>query len=353
MNIREGLTFDDVLLEPKFSAVQSRADIDLSVNLNGLKFAHPIIPANMRSIAGYAVAREAMRAKGLAILHRFEDLLKQIVIYKHLDQFATAYGRNVSQHIGVSLGVNTEDREALAEWWDLGARIFCIDVAHGDSKASLEMIGYVRDYAEKHRAGDERYTIIAGNVATRDAALHLWHCGAHVVKVGVGPGSLCTTRVETGCGVPQLTALEDVALARHIVAKNSAASFGIIADGGMKSAGDMVKALCFADMVMTGNLFAGCEEAPGREIQINGRRLKEYVGSSTHKTTHVEGVEAMTPVKGRFSDVLMKLTDGIRSGCSYQGVSKVGDLKKDPRFIRMTSAGRVESGPHDVTILGG
>lgn len=352
MNIREGLTFDDVLLEPKFSAVQSRADIDLSVNLNGLKFAHPIIPANMRSIAGYAVALEAMRAEGLAILHRFDTIRIQVIAFKKLERFATLNGQNVSQHVGVSLGVHTEDKTALAEWWDLGVRIFCIDVAHGDLELSFQMVNRVRDYAEKHRAGGERCTIIAGNVATGAAALRSWNCGAHVVKVGVGPGSLCTTRVETGCGVPQLTALEDVALARRHVARPSE-TIGIIADGGMKSAGDMVKALCFADMVMTGNLFAGCEEAPGREIQINGRRLKEYVGSSTHKTTHVEGVEAMTPVKGPFSDVLTKLTDGIRSGCSYQGVSKVGDLKKDPRFIRMTSAGRVESGPHDVTIFGG
>jgi IMP dehydrogenase len=124
----------------------------------------------------------------------------------------------------------------------------------------------------------------------------------------------------------------------------------IIADGGIKSAGDIVKALCFSDMVMVGNLFAGCDEAPGHAVHIDGRKYKEYVGSSTHKTNHIEGVAAMVECKGPFKDILTKLTEGLRSGCSYQGVHNLVDLKRSPEFIRISNAGLVESHPHDVKL---
>ena len=208
-----------------------------------------------------------------------------------------------------------------------------------------------------------------------DGAERLWYAGADIVKVGIGPGSLCTTRIETGNGIPQLTALIDIANRKAWITNPNATEFisnikegGIkkmmedefkgtitrpiytIADGGIKSAGDIVKALCFSDMVMAGNLFAGCNEAPGTIINIGGRTYKEYVGSSTHKGNHVEGVAAMVDCKGPYSNILTKLTEGLRSGCSYQGAHNLDELRKNPQFIKISSAGLRESHPHDVTI---
>jgi IMP dehydrogenase len=201
------------------------------------------------------------------------------------------------------------------------------------------------------RTIDRKVVVIAGNVATKDAALRLWIAGASAVKVGVGPGSLCTTRIETGCGVPQLTALMDVHEARerymgsrtYIYGRDGGAKPvppGIIADGGIKNAGDAVKALCFADMVMCGNVFAGCVET-GSTI---------YRGSSTHKTSHVEGVQARVSSKGPYARVLHRMLEGIRSGCSYQGAALVQQLQNEPEFVKITSAGLRESYPHDVVV---
>jgi IMP dehydrogenase len=200
--------------------------------------------------------------------------------------------------------------------------------------------------------------VIAGNVATGEGARRLWTAGADVVKVGVGPGSLCTTRIETGNGVPQLTALMDVSevqrqlneLERTKYPNEKKRVFPFIADGGIKSAGDIVKALCFADMVMVGNMFAGCEEAPGDRIIIDRVSYKKYVGSSTHKTNHIEGVAALVPYKGAVSEILTKLREGLVSGCSYQGAHNLEELKDNPVFIRITNAGLKESHPHDVII---
>lgn len=170
--------------------------------------------------------------------------------------------------------------------------------------------------------------------------------------------SLCTTRIETGNGVPQLTALMDVAkvqadLIEEYKAKEPSTTrvFPFIADGGIKNAGDIVKALCFADMVMVGNLFAGCDETPGEALMIDGRKYKQYVGSSTHKTNHVEGVAAIVPTKGQMGSVLIKLMEGLKSGMSYQGANNLIELKENPSFIRITGAGLIESHPHDVRIV--
>jgi IMP dehydrogenase/GMP reductase len=175
--------------------------------------------------------------------------------------------------------------------------------------------------------------------------------------------SLCTTRIETGNGTPQLTALMEVAEAQKDMVKFfktyaelegndniSIKQFPFIADGGITSSGDICKALCFADMVMIGNLFAGCEETPGEVLTIDGKKYKHYVGSSTHKTNHVEGVAAIVSVKGSMNEVLTKLLEGLKSGCSYQNASNLKALKVNPTFIKISNAGLVESYPHDIKV---
>lgn len=327
--IREGLTFDDVLLEPVHSNVQSREEVDLTVSFPyGLEFDHPIVPANMADVASTALLAKQGHWGGLSLLHRFQTVADQIA------QFV-ALGEDENR-VGASVGVKGEEMARVANLWKAGIRIFCIDVAHGDHDLTERAIRFIRN---------ELFgvTIIAGNVATKEGAKYLWQAGADIVKVGVGPGSLCTTRIETGCGVPQLTAIMDVAEMRESFFPEK----GIIADGGIKNAGDCVKALCFADMVMVGRLFAGCDETSGFE----GGNYKIYNGSSTHKTSHVEGVRAKVNKVGTYAKVLNRLLEGIRSGCSYQGAFDLDQLKDSPRLIRITSAGLQESYPHDVVIV--
>lgn len=342
--IREGLTFDDVLLVPQHSTVESRSKVDISVKWGCLHFAHPIIPANMKTVTGEEMAVRIIKSGGLAVLHRFMDEKEQMLIANKI------FDDHGNENFAMSIGVKLSDREMVSRYRDAGIRIVCIDVAHGDSNGCAEMASWIKS---KH----PDMFVIAGNVATGEGARRLWTAGADVVKVGVGPGSLCTTRIETGNGVPQLTALMDVAevqrqlneleRTRSNVKKRK---YPFIADGGIKSAGDIVKALCFADMVMVGNMFAGCEETPGRRVEIDKVVYKEYVGSSTHKTNHIEGVAALVPTKGSYDSVLTKLVEGLRSGCSYQGAHNLEELKDNPVFIRITNAGLKESHPHDVII---
>lgn len=355
--IEEGLTFDDVLLVPQHSTVESRAKVDISVKWGALEFAHPIIPANMQTVTGKEMAIEIIKSGGLAIIHRFMDEKEQVKIAENI------IDNHGNEHFAVSIGIKPSDKELLAKFRHVGVRIICIDVAHGDSEQCVEMIKWI-----KSNMSD--MFIIAGNVATGQGAERLWRAGADAVKVGVGPGSLCTTRIETGNGVPQLTALMNVHATRERLNNTLLAEYAnsilnevnvkqfktinrpiyIIADGGIKSAGDIVKALCFADMVMVGNLFAGCEETPGSTLVIDGVSYKRYVGSSTHKNKHVEGVAALVPYKGTFQNVFDKLSDGLRSGCSYQGAHKLSELQDNPEFVRITGAGLKESHPHDVII---
>lgn len=344
--IREGLTFDDVLLVPQHSTVESRSKVDISVKWGCLHFAHPIIPANMKTVTGEEMAVRIIKSGGLAVLHRFMDEKEQMLIANKI------FDDHGNENFAMSIGVKPADRELVIRYRDAGIRIVCIDIAHGDSNSCAEMASWIKS---KH----PDMFVIAGNVATGEGARRLWTAGADVVKVGVGPGSLCTTRIETGNGVPQLTALMDVAEVQRQLnelertrnySNSKRRTFPFIADGGIKSAGDIVKALCFADMVMVGNMFAGCEETPGRRVEIDKVVYKEYVGSSTHKTNHIEGVAALVPTKGSYESVLTKLLEGLQSGCSYQGAHNLEELKDNPAFIRITNAGLKESHPHDVII---
>lgn len=359
MEIREGLTFDDVLLVPTYSDITSRSEVDLSVELpKNIKLNHPIIPANMRDITAFDMAEALYKSGGMAIIHRFMPFEDQCDLLLKLVR-DNVKNKSPLENVGVSVGIKEEDRQNLTHFVNnIGVKIVCVDVAHGDSKLTVDMVEWISTTFPEIQ-------LIAGNVATANGAERLWRAGADVVKVGIGPGSLCTTRIETGNGVPQLTALMNVAARRNSLAidreylKNYLSfplkpglnkPMGIIADGGIKNAGDCVKALCFADMVMVGNLFAGSIDTPTQPIIIDGKKYRSYVGSSTHKNTHVEGVRAVVPEKGYARDILNNLTDGISSGCSYQGARNLEDLKDQPEFVKITNAGLKESHPHDVIV---
>ena len=331
---RKAYTFDDVLLVPQHSSIPSRSNIDTSVEFNGrICLDIPIISANMKTVTGPHMAETIAHLGGMGILHRFEPMQDQI---RHFQ----SSGTNI---VGVSVGIKREDKDAVEMWCGLPdpPEAICIDVAHGHHKGVGDMISFV----ETNLPGS---LIIAGNVATEDGAKFLIDSGADVIKVGIGSGSLCTTRVETGNGVPQLTALMEC---RKAITQRNAYECKLISDGGMRRAGDIVKALCFADAVMLGNMLAGCEETPGEIISAGDKRYKQYVGSSTHKTSHIEGVSGWVPYKGPTEYVVSKIMDGVRSGMSYQGAKNLEELREVAEFVEITQAGKVESEPHDVMIV--
>lgn len=362
INLTDGLTFDDVLLQPKYSTIKSRSEVDLTVKLSkGLSFNLPVVPANMKTISGKEMVKCIADIGGLAILHRFMSPEEQLNIANEFVLMSQNGNIDYTKYIGYSVGVKKEDYGMIDAIVKIGlAKILCIDIAHGDSEHCVAITKYI---SEKYPG----VFLIAGNVATAEGAKRLWEAGADCVKVGVGPGSLCSTRIETGNGVPQLTALSEVLNMKNTLKHQTriydkyqsqfvdilptiTKQIFIIADGGCKNSGDLIKSLCFADLVMSGNLFSGCVETPGDILSIDGQKYKNYVGSSTHKTKHIEGVAALVSPKGPVSEVMNRLCDGIKSGCSYQGVYNLTDLKKDPQFIRMTNAGLVESHPHDVKV---
>jgi len=349
MDIRfiRGYTFDDVLLIPKRSNISSREDVDLSVELpRGIKLGLPLVSANMKTVTGPEMAASIARLGGLAILHRFDTRDKLI---ENFDD-ATKLGRDEVMRpgaIGASIGIKLQDFDLAYTLQEMGCKILCVDVAHGDHEAVSEFVAKLR----------EQYLdilIIAGNVVTQEGANYLWKAGADVIKVGVGPGSLCTTRVETGNGYPQLSALRNVCddnqYEPRYLPDNKTQWPMFIADGGIKNAGDCVKALAFADLVMIGNLFAGTDESPGNIISVGGQQYKQYVGSSTHKQNHIEGVVGLVPYKGGVEGVVTRLIEGIRSGCSYQVAPNLFQLQVQPEFVVISNAGLHESLPHNVTL---
>jgi IMP dehydrogenase len=337
IDVQKGYTFDDVLLIPKHSQIQSRQNIDTSVDLGrGIKLDIPIVSANMKHVTGVNMAKVIASVGGLAILHRFDSYEKLISNYTE----ATFSGTQNANHIGASVGVHAPDLELARELINKKIKIICVDVAHGDTDCAGNMVGYIRKMSDD-------VLIIAGNVASPQGGEWLNRCGADVIKVGVGPGSICTTRTETGNGVPQLTALESVYTRPD---HPSQRHYKIIADGGIKTAGDVVKALCFSHCVMIGNLLAGTSESPGAQLIVEDKVYKEYAGSSTHKTSHIEGVTGLVPYKGETRTIIERLMQGIRSGMSYQGAADLGTLRKNPKFVSISHAGLTESLPHDVWV---
>ncbi len=338
LNVRSSYTFDDVLLVPKFSTIESRKDVDLSVDLgNGIELAIPIVSANMKNVTGLNMALKIADMGGLAILHRFfaNPLFDQIDAFKTALQTHKSY----ANHIGISIGVQKVDYDYVGIYAENGVKIICLDIAHGHSSRAINMVA-------KIKARYPKLLLIVGNVATPEGFCALAESGADVIKVGIGPGSLCSTRTETGNGVPQLSALSDC----YDAMRDSYPNVKIIADGGIKQAGDITKALCFSHAVMVGNLLAGTDEAPGDIINVDGKTYKQYSGSSTFKKDHVEGVSALVATKGPAEHIVNKLLQGLRSGCSYQGVSNLEYLRRFPEFVLITNSGLVESHPHDVIV---
>jgi IMP dehydrogenase len=332
-----GLTFDDVLIVPAKSEVRSRRDPQLTSKLTKKhSIETPIISANMDTVTGPDMAIAMNQSGGIGILHRFATIEEQV-------GFVQAVKNSGAKLCSASIGVNTDYKERARALIQAGTNIMTIDIAHGHSAAMMDVMKWLKDEFPE-------VEIIAGNMAMPEAARDLIEAGADAIKVGIGPGSMCTTRIITGCGVPQLTA---IALCAEV-----ADSYGVpvIADGGMRTSGDIVKAFAAgASTVMLGSMLSGTIETPG-EIQ-QGRKQYRGMASKAAQVSWRGGVpEGMAPegestfvnVKGHVKDVISELTGGIRSGMSYINATSISEIREKARFIEMSSSGFSESRAHGV-----
>ena len=308
-------------------------------------------------------------AKEILMNHRIEKLplidengvLRGLITIKDIDKTMSYPNSCKDEHgrlrCGAAVGIGLDTMERVSALVNAGVDVITVDSAHGHS---LGVINTVRQIKEAF----PQLQVIGGNIVTPEAAKDLIAAGADAVKVGIGPGSICTTRVVAGVGVPQISAVNDVYEYCKTV------GVPVIADGGLKLSGDFVKAIAAgADCAMFGGLFAGCEEAPGEEILYNGRRYETYVGMGSlaamkrgssdryfqgkqqeAKKLVPEGIEARVPYKGKLEDVIYQLCGGLRAGMGYCGTATIEELKTNAKFVRITNAGLRESHPHDVEI---
>jgi IMP dehydrogenase len=337
-----GLTFDDVLLVPRHSSMSSRRDPNLSCQVTRqFKLDLPIVTANMDTITGLAMAQAMAKLGGLGIIHRFMSALEQVEVVKELRAFQREH--QIKTPIAVSIGVKEEGQARADMLVNEGVEILTIDIAHGDSVMMMETLQYVKKKYPK-------IDVIAGNVATPEAVRRLIEAGADAVKVGIGPGSMCTTRIITGHGVPQLTA---IALCAQEAMKHK---IPVIGDGGLKTSGDMVKALAAgANCVMVGSMVSGTLETPG-EIKSGRKQYRGMASKSAQvswrgelpKGMAAEGESTSVACKGPVSDIIDELSGGIRSGMTYMGVESIGDMVENSLFMEMSASGMTESRPHGV-----
>ena len=338
--IKVGLAYNDVLLAPQYSDIKSRKDVDISSKLitdrpghYTCEFSLPVVASPMDTISECEMSIAMWNAGGFAIVHRYNTIEEQVKI---LDDVVYA-GGNAAAAIGTS-GDYLERASALCE---MGVRILCVDVAHGHHILMKEALSELR------AAFGDQVHIMAGNIATLEGYNDLVDWGADSVRCNIGGGSICSTRVQTGHGVPGLHTIIDCA--------RSDRNAAIIADGGIRNSGDIVKALAAgADFVMLGSLLSGTDETPGDVINTHEGKVKAYRGMASKdaqvewrgRTASLEGVATTVPCKGPVEDVLEDLERGIRSGFSYSGARSLSELQAKARFLRQTASGQTESTTH-------
>jgi IMP dehydrogenase len=354
--MKEALSYDDILLVPSFSTIKHRSDIDLRTLISRRYGALiPIIASPMDTICEKEMAFKMFLMGGVGCIHRFMSIEEQAKQISELVDLIYGYNKNIDHTnkwkikekwhskfsdipIMAAIGIKKEDRERAEKLVKNGANILLIDVAHGHHQNVIDMIKWCKEILP------DFVDIIAGNIVTGEAANDLENAGADGLRTGIGGGSLCTTRSKTGFGVPNVTALEDVI---------SVAKTPVIADGGIKTSGDIAKAIAMgASSVMIGSLLAGTEETPGKIIETPDGLFKRYRGSASLETkvTHnqeernVEGESTIVPFKGGVKFIINGLTDGIKSALSYNGSQDLNGFR--PEYVVVTNAGIQESKAH-------
>ena len=346
--IKEALTFDDVTLAPKYSEVLP-SDVDTSIKLTkNIRLKVPLLSSAMDTVTESKMCIAIAQAGGIGVIHRNLDIKTQVAEIRKVKKQKLLVGA------AVGAGINEFERakHILKENIDL----IVVDTAHGHTKKVADIIKKIKKIKPKKTA------LCAGNIATVEAAKFLIKLGVDIIKVGIGPGSICTTRLVAGIGVPQLSAILNV---KNGLGKRNTL---IIADGGIKFSGDIAKALSAgADAVMIGSLFAGTDEAPGKIIKRDGKLFKSFRGmgsigamnkgsadryfqkKQSDSSKYVpEGVEGLIKYKGSVSKIIYKLVGGLRSSMGYLGCKQIKNLKNKPKFVKITKAGFYESMVHNI-----
>jgi IMP dehydrogenase len=336
-SFKQSLSFDDVLLVPRYSDIESRTQVDIGSDLDDhLNFPLPVISSPMDTITESTMAMVMHRAGGFGVIHRYNSVNEQADLVKEMRE------QDQTMPIATAIGATGDYIERAERMVMQGAKILCIDTAHGHHIAMERALKTLKDsYGTKVH-------IMAGNVATLEGFNALSEWGADSIRVGIGGGSICSTRLVTGHGIPTLESIMECARSTH--------SARIIADGGIKTSGDIVKALAAgADFVMVGSMLAGTEETPGETFHSNsGKKYKVYRGMASAeaqsdwrgRSSTPEGVSTTVTYKGETAPILDNLLGGIRSGFSYSGVRTLKDLHAKAKFIRQTAAGQLESSTH-------
>ncbi len=347
--IKESLTFDDVLLLPQYSDIlPSETDISIQLTKNIL-LKVPFLSSAMDTVTESKMAISIAHAGGLGIIHRNLNIVDQTKEIKKVKK------KNLL--VGAAVGTNKDDLERARSLVANGCDLIVIDTAHGHSEKVLKILSKLKRISKK-------IPICVGNIATAAAAKKLYNSGAEIIKVGIGPGSICTTRMVAGIGVPQISAIMEV----KQELKNK--KIKIISDGGIKFSGDVAKALAAgADAIMMGSIFAGTDESPGKKFKIKGKIYKQYRGMGSigamssgsanryfqknfkDKSKFVpEGVEGRVEYKGNVSKIIYQLKGGLRSSMGYIGAKNLSQISKNAKFIKITKAGFYESMVHSVEI---
>ena len=347
VTIKEALTFDDVLLLPKYSNVlPSNTNIALQLTKK-ITLNVPFLSSAMDTVTESKMAIAIAKEGGLGIIHRNLDIKSQSSEVEKV--------KNKKLYVGAAVGTNKEDFDRAKSLTASGVDLLVIDTAHGHSEKVLKTLTKIKKIIKK-------IPICVGNIATGEAAKKLYNSGADIIKVGIGPGSICTTRMVAGIGVPQISAIMEVK--RALSKKN----IKIISDGGIKFSGDIAKALAAgADAIMMGSIFAGTNESPGKKFKSNGKIYKQYRGMGSigamsagsanryfqknfqDKSKYVpEGVEGRVEYKGKVSKIIYQLQGGLKSSMGYIGAKNLADINKKAKFVKITKAGFYESMVHSV-----
>lgn len=354
--MKPALTYDDIQLIPQYSEIQSRSSVSLRTRLSrNFELIVPYIASPMDTICETEMAKKMMNLGGVGCLHRFmsieeqTQMVKDIQIHTYSNKDLESVWGDLRKPIMAAIGANGDYLERTERLVQSGANVILIDVAHGhhkNVKDAIEKLIYFRDITGMH------FDIIGGSVTTFEAARDLCKWGADGIRTGVGNGSLCTTRLQTGHGIPSVTAIIDCVSGS---VDGSGGVVPIIADGGLRYSGDIAKAMSIgAECVMLGSLFAGTQETPGPVIEKGNQLYKRYRGSASleTKSTHgqslrnVEGESTVVPFKGGVKFVVQRLNDGLRSALSYTGARSVGEYIMKAQYVVVTNAGISEAKPH-------
>ena len=349
--IKEALTFDDVTLVPKYSEILP-SEVDTSIKLtNNLKLRIPLLSSAMDTVTESKMAIAIAKAGGLGVIHRNLDIKTQISEIKKV--------KIKKLLVGAAVGAGPSEFKRADAILKENIDMIVVDTAHGHTKKVSEIIKFIKKRKNKKTA------LCAGNIATPEAAKFLLKLGVDIIKVGIGPGSICTTRLVAGIGVPQLSAI--LAVRNGVQNKN----VKIISDGGIKYSGDLAKAFAAgADAVMVGSLFAGTDETPGKLIRRGGKLFKSFRGMGSvgamnkgsadryfqSKQKDIakyvpEGVEGFAKYKGKVEKIIFKLIGGLKSSMGYLGSKQIKYLRNKPQFVKITKAGFYESMVHNVDIV--